>query len=261
MNRTALGISGFALLVSSALAADRPAGEPPAVNGSVALARALEAHGGLARWRSFGTLQYTLVDFPLSEATSAPSRAVFDLRGRAIRIEAERFSVVHDGARTFAAPSAEFIGLPPRFFAKGSSYFVIMPFVFADAGITARDAAPLHYAGKAYDVVNIGYAAGVGDVRDDYQLLIDPETDRLFAVNHSVRETGIERVTWVFDEWQSVEGVLIPARMSLRLGFDPVNPGEGKQARIEQASLQRSSPAPQVFSQVPPGAVEVDAGR
>ena len=43
-------------------------------------------------------------------------------------------------------------------------------------------------------VVHVGYDRGVGhSSKDDYALYIDPDTDRLALINHSVTETGIER--------------------------------------------------------------------
>jgi hypothetical protein len=218
------------------------------INGSVQLAKTIDAHGGLQRWRDSGTLSYTLADFPLSEQVSRPHRQTLDLVTRANRVEHDNFAIVYDGRETFATQNKDFIGLPPRLFAKGSSYFVMMPFVFADGGITARDAGAVQFGGKSYNLVIINYAAGVGDVTDDYQLLIDPQTNRLAVINHTVHEAGIPRVTWTFDAWQEVNGLLLPEKLSFSPGWTPDAPPAGKQAHVRDMKVLRERPAASTFA-------------
>ena len=102
------------------------------------------------------------------------------------------------------------------------------------------------------------YAATVGySAEDDYVAFIDPATDRLALINHSVTETGVERVTWVFDEWQRASGLLVPARMTFYAGWKPDDPGEGASFTIEQVRFSRRAPDPALYTP-PAGAVIAD---
>ncbi len=228
------------------------------VNGSAVLARGIAAHGGLSRWQSYGTLSFTLLDFPLSEAVSKPNRHTTDLVSRDNRVDGTGFTVAVHGEKTWVTPNAEALGLPPRFYTKGSNYFVLMPFVFADPGITAVDAAPIEFRGRTYNQVVVNYGDKVGDVKDDYVLLFDQQTGLLAAINHSVNEAGIERVTWTFDQWQDVGGLKIPAVMSFSPGWNPQSVEPGKSARVTEASVDRNRPAVEIYSNIPAGAVVIE---
>ena len=79
-------------------------------------------------------------------------------------------------------------------------------------------------------------------VRTEY-VFIDPDTHRIALINHSVTENpDIDRVTWTFDEFQKVEGLLIPAKMTFYAGWNPDNPGDGASFTIEEVSSKRSDP-------------------
>jgi len=216
-----------------------------------------EAHGGLEQWRKQRQMTYTLIGFPLSAQVAKPNRSTVDLNNRFNRIEGEGFVVAFDGTQAWCTPGPEAVGLPLRFVTLGSFYFIGMPFVFADPGVVLQERATETFRGKAYRVVQVSYARGTGhSSKDDYTLFIDPETDRLGLIHHSVTETGVQRVTWVFDEWQKVEKLLVPMRMTLYMGWNPDDPGEGKPFTIEDVRFSRKAPDPDIYA--PPTDAVID---
>lgn len=225
---------------------------PRTINGSAWLARAIAAHGGLERWKAQGTMAFSLTGFPLTPALAKPNRSTIDLTARFNRIDGAGFSAAWDGREAWIAPSADAAGLPPRFFVRGSMYFLIMPFVFADDGITATDSGPAVFGGVTYDRVHVTYAEGVGDVNDVYDLFFDQKSHRLAVINHSVKGAGIERVTWTFDRWQEVDGLLVPRVMTFRAGWNPEAPGEGKSVDVTEVRFDRARPPASLY-QVRPG--------
>ena len=207
-----------------------------------------EAHGGLKQWREQRQMNYTLNGFPLSPQVSRPNRSTVDMNNRFNRIEGEGFVAAFDGTQAWCTPRPEAVGLSPRFFCLGSFYFIGMPFVFANPGVVLEEKATETIRGKSYRVVRVSYSSGTGySSKDDYNLFIDPDTDRLALINHSVTETGIERVTWVFDEWQQVDGLLIPAKMTFHAGWNPDDPGEGASFTIEEAAFSTEPPNPSIY--------------
>ena len=97
--------------------------------------------------------------------------------------------------------------------------------------------------GKTYKVVNVSYNDGTGYSSDDeFVVYIDSDTHKLAFVNNSVSEIeAVERVTWVYDEWQEVDGLLVPAKISFYPGWKPGQPGVvAKRRRPCRRSLRRS---------------------
>lgn len=56
-----------------------------------------EAHGGLDKWASKGTMIYTLDGFPLSPQVAKPNKSTVDLKSRYNLIEGEGFTVGYNG--------------------------------------------------------------------------------------------------------------------------------------------------------------------
>lgn len=222
------------------------------------LERMLEAHGGIEQWRRQRSFTYTLKGFPLSPQVAKPNTATVDLRNRHNRIEGTGFTVGFDGEKAWSIPGPEAIGLPPRFFTLGSFYFIGMPFVFADPGAIVEDMGMDQFRGNTYRVVQVRYEAGVGySSADDFMVFIDPKTDRLALIHHSVTEsTDIDRVTWVFDDWQRVSGLYIPAKMTFYSGWNPEDPGKGASFTVADAVLSTQPPDPAIYT--PPSGAVVD---
>ncbi len=223
------------------------------------LTQTLEAHGGIDKWQRQRTFTYTLDGFPLSPQVARPNTATVDLHNRRNRIAGEGFTVGFDGQQAWSSPGPDAVGLPPRFFSLGSFYFIGMPFVFADPGVVVQDKGTGEFRGKTYRVLQVGFNTGVGySSEDDYHLFIDPDTHRLALIHHTVTELpDVDRVTWVFDQWQQVQGLYVPARMTFYAGWNPDDPGEGAAFTIENVTFSTEPPDPAIYSP-PPDAV-IDA--
>ena len=221
------------------------------------LDKTIRAHGGLKNWREQNALTYNMIGFPLTPQVAKPNKSTVDLKNRYNRIESEEFVVGFNGEEAWSVPGIEAVGLKPRFFSLGSSYFVQMPFVFADPGVVLTDAGTAEFQGKAYRLIKASYKKGTGHTsKDDFHLLIDPQSNRLALINHSVTEIGVDRVTWVFNEWQDVNGLLIPSKLTFYLGWNPGNPGEGAVYTIENAKFSSKSPDRSIYE--PPADAEID---
>lgn len=222
------------------------------------LAGTFEAHGGLDAIAAKGTMIYTLEGFPLTPQVAKPNTSTVDLKNRYNLIKSQDFTVGFNGESAWSEPGPDAVGLPPRFFTLGSFYFIGMPFVFSDQGTVITDAGTARFKGKTYRAVNIGYKTGTGYTsKDDYVLLIDPDTNRLALIHHSVTENAdVDRVTWAFNEWQEVQGVLVPAKLTFYPGWNPGDPGEGFVTIIKDVSFSEDTPDPSIYN--PPSGAVID---
>ncbi len=236
------------ILLSLVVTGARPTLASPSSGGP--LAATFVAHGGLDRWQAQRSFSYVLEGFPLSPQVAKRNRSTVDLRNRYNRIEGDGFVVGWDGDQAWADPGPDAVGLQPRFFALGSFYFIGMPFVFGDDGVVLQEKGYGTFDGKTYRVVDVRYAGETGHSSEDqYTLFIDPETNRLALINHSVTEIGVERVTWVFDEWQQVNGFIVPARMTFYQGWNPENPGDGATFTITDVTFDTTAPDGAIYAQ------------
>ncbi|CAN5573547.1 hypothetical protein BH18VER2_BH18VER2_15300 [soil metagenome] len=183
------------------------------------LERALEAHGGLAKWRSFAGVEYDLT-WKSAKRTLADHQ-LFDLQSRAGLITSEKYTLGTSGGKVWIKPGLDALaGTPPRFYMTTPFYFFGMPFVFADAGTKEESLGKKTFRGQEYDVVKITYAKGTGDSPDDFYVAdIDPATAHLKLVYYIVTDPAIrkdrpvaelEPHAIVFEEWQTVDGLLVP---------------------------------------------------
>lgn len=215
------------------------------------------AHGGLEKWQEQKAMTYTMIGFPLTPQVSKPNKSIVDLKNRYNRIESEEFTVGFNGETAWSIPGPEAVGLKPRFFSLGSFYFVGMPFVFADPGVVLTDAGTTMFQGKSYKLITVGYNKGTGHTsKDDFHLLLDPESNKLALINHSVTEIQVERVTWVFNEWQDVNGLLIPSKLTFYSGWNPDDPGKGATYTIEDVKLNSVAPEKSIYE--PPANAVID---
>ncbi len=209
----------------------------------------LNAHGGLEKWQEQSAMIYTMIGFPLSPQVAKPNESTVDLKNRYNRIKSEEFTVGFNGETAWAVPGPEAVGLKPRFFSLGSFYFNGMPFVFADPGVVLTDAGTTTFQGKSYRLIKADFKKGTGYTsKDDFHLLIDPESNKLALINHSVSEIPeVERVTWVFDEWQNVNGLLMPSKVTYYPGWSPDDPGEGATYTIEELKFSSDQPDKAIY--------------
>ncbi len=113
-------------------------------------------------------------------------------------------------------------GCCPRFYMRTPFYFFGMPFVFADPGSKQESLGKKMFRGKEYEALKITFAKGTGDTPDDYYVAyVDPTSDQLtlavYVVTYPQMRKDkpidqLERHAIVFDEWQRVDGLLVPKK-------------------------------------------------
>jgi len=186
---------------------------------SAQIERSVEAHGGLARWQSFGTVEYDST-FENPQGTKQDFQ-VFNLRTRDGLISAETYKLGASRGEVWIKPGLDALGgTPPRFYMWTPFYFFGMPFVFADPGAAQASLGKKNFQGREYDAVKITYKAGTGDSPDDfYVAYIDSTSGRLKLASYIVTYTALrkgkaleelEPHAIVFDEWQEVDGLTVP---------------------------------------------------
>lgn len=192
------------------------------VFGAAALAQlepTYEAHGGLAKWKSQGS-----VEFDLSWAGAKGTKKdhqLFDLRSREGLITGERYSLGARQGEVWIRPNpAALGGTPPRFYMWTPFYFFGMPFVFADPGALQEPLGKKSFQGQEYEVVKVTFKKGTGDSPDDfYVAYVDPATGQLKLVAYivtypSLRKSKpideLEQHAIVFQEWQEANGLRVP---------------------------------------------------
>lgn len=211
------------------------------------LAEALAAHGGLDTWHGYRTLEYTLERS--RGGTSTGDRQVIDLRNRYVHIEGDAYTIGSNADGVWITPNTEALnyGPGPRFYSQTYFYFFAVPFVFADPGVKHEMVGQETVDGTTYDVVRMSYESGVGDAPDDvYLLYLDPESHQIRMMRYSVtygnRGRSEPNSTIVYDEWQDVDGLLVPATATFRPWQDG-SPGE-QVAQISYTEVDFGEEAP-----------------
>lgn len=181
----------------------------------------LDAHGGFEKWREQAGVEYDLT----WKSTKGERRdhELFDLRMRSGLITGDKYTLGNKDGEVWIKPGLDALGgMPPRFYMNTPFYFFGMPFVFADPGAQQKSLGTKSFRGKDYDALKITFAKGVGDTPEDYYIAyIDPASKQLhlaiYVVTYPAMRQGkdfdqLERHAIVFDEWQTVAGLLMPKK-------------------------------------------------
>ena len=177
------------------------------------LKRILDAHGGLALWRTQRTLSFELGD------EEGRERHTVDLWSRKDRVETESYSLGFDGNGTWLLdPEKQYEG-NAEFYHNLMFYFYAMPFVLADDGIRYSQAEDLVFEGKHYPGLRISYGEEVGASPDDeYVIHYDPDTGQMAWLGYTVTYFSGEPsgdFRWIrYDDWNRVGGLLLPASIT-----------------------------------------------
>ncbi len=182
---------------------------------------ALDAHGGLEKWKAQAGVEYDLTW--KSAKSERHDHELFDLNTRAGLITSEKYTIGSKQGEVWIKPGLDALGgMPPRFYIGTPFYFFAMPFVFADPGSKQESLGTRTFRGKDYDALKITFAKGTGDTPDDYYIAyLDPQTKQLklaiYVVTYPTMRQGkalekIEPHVIVFDEWQTVDGLLVPKK-------------------------------------------------
>lgn len=158
--------------------------------------RAIEAHGGLATWLDFGTVEFEFDYQPVEKPESRKHtfNRVDLWRSRAHQKElGEEGDATFgwDGERAWIVPSEDAFPSPARFWATTPYYFVGIPWVLADPGTRFIELPDGELDGTGYERVKIEYVSGTGDAPDDhYVLYLHPETHHVDAIRYIVSYPG-----------------------------------------------------------------------
>ncbi|HEV2094959.1 MAG TPA: DUF6503 family protein [Chthoniobacterales bacterium] len=185
------------------------------------LDRCLDAHGGVAKWKSYGAVEFDLTW--TSAKGTKKDHQLFDLRSRAGLITSDKYTLGNSNGEVWIKPGLDALGgTPPRFYMWTPFYFFGMPFVFADPGATAESLGKKSFQGQEYDSFKISFKKGTGDTPDDfYVIYVDPGSGRLKLASYVVtfpamrKDKPIEQLEQhaiVFQEWQSVDKLQVPKK-------------------------------------------------
>ncbi|MHC5024564.1 MAG: DUF6503 family protein [Planctomycetota bacterium] len=268
MHRSRLITTIFTSVMLAAIATAAPvAPAAPAAGQDATFQSLLEAHGGLDAWQQARTLRFGLRDFPLGAKAPLNDEHIVDLQARRIVVTGDDYALASNGDEAWITPDPDAAGLPARFYAEGSFYFIGMPFVFADPGVVVTAAGTRTLDGREYDALSVRYENGVGNSdEDDYILYVDRDTHRLHLINFRPTDTRIRgeasidelpRKVLVFDEWQASRGVLLPKKATFYGWENDQLVGDGNSFTVAGLSLDRAATDASTFA-APEGAVIVE---
>ena len=214
--------------------------------------RAIEGHGGLAKWQSFASVEYDL-DYERPKGTKRDHQ-LFDLRTRDGLITADEYTLGSAKGDVWIKPGLDALGgTPPRFYMWTPFYFFGMPFVFADPGAKQESLGRKSFQGQEYDVVKITYEAGTGDSPDDFYIAyVDPSSGRLklaiYVVTYPALRKGkpmeeLEQHAIVFEEWQEADGLTVPKSAAYYDWKNETIEGEAL-GRLQFSNVKFSTTAP-----------------
>ena len=223
-----------------------------------------KAHGGLDTFKGYGTLEYDQ-QMELRGIVNLSDNQLFDLQSRKALITSDNYKVGFDGNEAWITPNVEALGIPPRFYALTPFYFFGLPFLFSDPGANLESLGTKELNGKEYDVVKVTYDAGIGDTPDDdYVAYIDKDTNQIEILHYIVTYPPLmqgktidelERHAAVYEEWQEVDGLIVPKKLSFyEWSDDKLGESAVGSMTFEDVSFKKEIPDPKVFLK-PEGAI------
>lgn len=277
----ALAFAGVQARGQAAATATSTASPPPAAAAAAASSSPLEPvlarHGGLARWRGFGAVEYDMRW--AAGARDLVDHQVFNLMDRTGLITAadSSYRIGFDGQEVWIAPNKAALSggkMPARFYFSTPFYFFAIPFVLADPGVTATPTGRKTFEGRECDVVKVTFGPGVGDTPEDYYILYtDAGTHEVRLVAYVVtypklrgdkKMAELEPHALIYDEWQEAGDGL---RVLRRGRFVDWNVQEAKvegevRGTIEFTNVKFGTSAPDAAKFAKPASgAEIDALR
>ena len=220
----------------------------------------LEAHGSLDTWTNAEGLSFLVRDFPTGDGDRTMTDFhKINLGNRYHQIEGDDYEIVSRGDTTWVTPDVGVTGLPPRMYQGASFYLMGMPFVFADQGITITYDGETEFGEETLDQFSVQVPDDMGDGGNDYQLYADTSTHQLqygtwFVAYPAVADQNLRQMV-EFQEWQDVDGLILPSVITLYTAPDEITDGTpGATIAFERVALSERPFEESVFSQ-PDGAV------
>ncbi len=213
----------IALLATFGCSAPSPEVTPRKAGREV-VARMIEAHGGLEKWRSAPTVSFE-DSFRPPDGSPMTSRVTVEQGARRAYLDFPEMGarIAWDGEKAW---SENWQGpFPPRFVALLSYYFLNLPWLAADPGVNLSEPG----TGRLWDdpteyiTVTMTFEPGVGNTPDDYYILyIDPNSYRLRAAELSVTyadilppDVDVMTEIAVYDEFAEVDGLTVATKCSI----------------------------------------------
>ena len=200
-----------------------------ASEGGQLVLRAIDAHGGLEHWFNAPTSSYVWEYSNVDMDFRFKSHLVADNQTRQVYHELLEVGTVEnpqpiqgrfawDGQDAWISPDT--LSRPnPRFWATTGYYFESIPFILSDPGLTYELLPDEELDGEMYDIVVVGYEAGVGDSPGDtYLLYVDKETSMVHAIRYTVtygmtKEAAMSReqreTLFYYKDYITVDGLTV----------------------------------------------------
>lgn len=217
----------------------------------------LKAHGGLEQWYKLGTMQFQVTSNDNTETH------IIDLKNRKDLVKAENYTIGYDGEQVWVSPDkAAYPGKSARFYHNLYFYFYAIPFVLADPGVNHEQLGEMELQGKSYNALGISFDEGVGDTPEDqYRLLIDPETNQVKWLLHTVTffdgKPSEKFNALKYEDYKEHQGLLFPQKLTGYKYEDGKIGDVSYSVSIENLQLKEKQPDQQQF--VKPEQAEVDS--
>lgn len=167
-----------------------------------------DAHGGYVHWSIMQTLKFDL---------SKGEKYQVDLTSRNVNIASEDWIIGSKGGSVWITPDTVKFS-DPRFYHSLYYYFVTMPFILGDPGITYGIVEDKVFRDTTYSAVKISFADGVGDApKDNYFICYDKKTKvmkwLMYTVTYGDNEANNDYGLINYADWKEVNGLLMPSRL------------------------------------------------
>ena len=217
------------------------------------ITKVFDAHGGLDRWNSMQSLEYTMLKGNNKDIT------ITNLKNRKTVIHMPKYDLGFNGKDVWLKnkDTVAYKG-KPRFMYNLMFYFYAMPFILADDGIIYENAEPLLVDNKSYPGIKISYDSGVGESpEDEYILYYDSETYKMTWLGYTVTYFSKEKSKVFhyrkYTEWETVNGLLLPKTMERYKSKDNLPKELHSINRFENIKLSSLAPNGKLF-EIPEGA-------
>ncbi len=171
----------------------------------------LDAHGDWQKWLDAEAMSYSMIH----ETTLTQEEYLINLKRRKIRISGFKFEIGNDGEQTWISPNREaYEGNSVRFYHNLYFYFLNIPYIFTDPGVTVEKVEDKMVNGKSYPTYQAKFEPNVGDSPEDqYFMLVNPETNRLEYLLYTVTYFGNSEPVLnalKYEDYRDVDGLVFP---------------------------------------------------
>lgn len=229
----------------------------------------IQHHGGLEKWWSQGPLFFRFNYQPKPGTGTArdtyETADYWTSRTRHQRRGATKQEFGWDGEKAWYFPADATIPYDVRFWSLTPYYFVGMPFVFADPGVSLQKEADIIWEEKTYHSVRVTFGENIGDAPDDYYVLyLEPDTGRLAAIRYIVSYAGYfpdgghsQEKLMSFDGEQLVGSIKFPISFRTYM-WTAAGPDEEQVTFTEVSDLTFKPETPVDYFNIPPESVVLE---